>query len=134
MRAIAVAACGLSLASCSAISPHMPGSSGFETAPTTATVAIESYPPGAEATASFGGTCRTPCALTVPISPNAFTVTYALAGFSPQTIPVRIIPAERTAWIDMTPPKIEPDPVLAELKPAPPPPPEPPPTKKRPRS
>jgi hypothetical protein len=96
----------------------------------TATVTIESNPPGAEARASSGGLCRTPCALSVPAN-EGFTVTYVLDGYLPQTVSVRSIPVEKSALIDMTPPRLEPNPVLAELQPAPPPPPEPPPVKRR---
>jgi hypothetical protein len=51
-------------------------------------------------------------------------VTYTLDGYLPQTVSVRPIPVEKSALIDMTPATLEPNPVLAELKPAPPPAPE----------
>jgi hypothetical protein len=66
----------------------------------------------------------------VPVT-DQFTVTYTLDGYLPQTVAVRPIPAEKTALIDTTPPLLAPNPVLAELQPAPPPPPEPPPPKKK---
>jgi hypothetical protein len=50
----------------------------------------------------------------------------------PQTFSVRPVPLEKSALIDETPARLEPNPVLAELRPAPPPPPEPP-LVKRPR-
>jgi hypothetical protein len=96
----------------------------------TSTVMIHSNPPGAEAHASNAGTCRTPCALLVPIN-EAFTVTYSLDGYLPETISVRSIQAEKSALLDLTPPRLEPNPVWAELKPVPPP--EPPPVRRRPR-
>jgi hypothetical protein len=132
-RAIAAALCGLALASCSANS-NMPnfGMPNIDLLdpPSTATLTIESKPPGAEARASSGGRCRTPCALSVPAN-EGFTVTYMLDGYLPQTVSVRSIPAPKSALIDMTPPRLEPNPVSAELQPAPPPPPEPPPVKRR---
>ena len=57
---------------------------------------------------------------------ETFTVTYTLDGYLPQTVSVRPVPVKKTALIDTTPARLEPNPVLAELKPAPPPPPEPP--------
>jgi hypothetical protein len=45
--------------------------------PTTATLTIQSNPPGAEARPSSGGLCRTPCELPVPLN-DGFTVTYTL--------------------------------------------------------
>jgi hypothetical protein len=54
---------------------------------------------------------------------------YTLDGYLPQTVAVRSIPAEKSALVDMTPARLDPNPVLAELQPAPPP--EPPPVKRR---
>ena len=127
-RSIVGLACGLALAGCSSNLP------GFERFVPSAdpTVMIDSNPPGAEARSSYGGVCRTPCEMAVPVA-NNFTVTYALEGYLPQTVAVRATPAEKTAIIDQTPPRIEPNPVSAELQPAPPPEPPPPPVKKRPR-
>jgi hypothetical protein len=130
MRCASVAVVfGLSLASCSSVSSNMP-SFDLLPPPTDATLTIDSIPPGASASTSNGGNCRTPCGLSVPVI-EAFTVTYTLDGYLPQTVSVRPIPVEKSALIDMTPPRLEPNPVLAELKPAPPPPPEPPPVKRR---
>jgi PEGA domain len=94
--------------------------------PSTATLTIQSNPPGAEARPSGGGLCRTPCELPVPLN-EGFTVTYTLDGYLPQTVSVRSIGAQKRALIDMTPARLEPNPVLAELQPAPPSLPEPPP-------
>jgi hypothetical protein len=133
-RAITAAICGPALACCS-VNSNLPNlnvpSIDLLDPHATATVTIESNPPGAEARASSGGLCRTPCALSVPAN-EGFTVTYVLDGYLPQTVSVRSIPAEKSALIDMTPPRLEPNPVLAELQPAPPPPPpDPPPVKRR---
>jgi hypothetical protein len=128
-RAIAAVLCSLALASCSSVASNLPGINLIAPAPEL-TVTIDSTPPGAEARTSYGGLCRTPCELSVPVT-DAFTVSYTLDGYLPQTLSVRPVPVERSALIDMTPPRFEPNPVLAELKLAPPPPPEPPPVKKR---
>jgi hypothetical protein len=128
-----VAAVGaFAIAGCSGVSSNMPNL-GVPTIdlfdpPSMDTLAIESNPPGAEARASSGGVCRTPCALSVPLN-EAFTVTYTLDGYVPQTVSVRSIRPSKSALIDMTPARLEPNPVLAELQPAPPP--EPPPAKRR---
>jgi hypothetical protein len=125
-RTKAVALGALALASCSEVSSNMPNlgmpSLDLFDPPSTATVAVESRPPGAEARASTGGVCRTPCALSVPAN-EGFTVTYTLDGYVSQTVAVRSIAPEKSALIDMTPARLEPNPVLAELQPAPPEPP-----------
>ena len=106
--------------------------------PTTAVLNIESKPPGAEARTSLGGTCRTPCAMGVSVA-NEFTVSYTLDGYVPQTVLVR--PALREASrrqdpqdvFDLkengglyttggAPPRLDPNPVFVELRPAVPPP------------
>ena len=71
------------------------------------TLTINSTPPGAEARTSTGGVCRTPCSLQVP-STGDLTVTYSLDGFTPQTVSVKAIPAEKTALIDMSAGHLEP--------------------------
>jgi hypothetical protein len=97
---------------------------------TDAILTLDSNPPGALASTSNGGACETPCALSTPVT-DAFTVTYTLDGYLPQTVSVRPIPAEKSALIDATPPTLAPNPVMAQLQPAPPPPPPPPVVKKR---
>jgi hypothetical protein len=101
-------ASGLALAGCS---PEWPSSASFDlfTPPSSVIVTVESNPPGAEARTSTGAVCLTPCAMTVPII-DEFTVTYTLDGYLPQTIPVRETPAQKTALIDRTPPRLEPNP------------------------
>jgi len=121
-RVIAAAAWTLALAGCSGVSSNIPDLSlpTFDVLgpPTTATVTIHSNPTGAEARTSSGGVCRTPCALSIPFN-QGFTVTYSLDGYLPQTISVRSIPPEKSAFFDRTPPRLEPNPVWAELQPAP---------------
>jgi len=130
-RGIAAAVCGVALEGCSAVSSNLPNLNvpniDLFDPPSTATLTIQSNPPGAEARPSSGGLCRTPCELPVPLK-EGFTVTYTLDGYLPQTVSVRSIRAEKSALIDMTPARLEPNPVLAELQPAPP---EPPPVKRR---
>ena len=95
---------------------------------------LESEPAGAEATTSTGQTCRTPCSLAIKRGPD-FTVTFALEGYQPQTVPVAQVytsdPRHPTApaYADLDP-KV----ARALLVAIPPPPPEPPPpVKKKPR-
>jgi hypothetical protein len=130
-RAIIPAAFGVLLASCGPISSNLPIPSFDPFSETTdGILMIDSNPRDAVARPSTGGVCRTPCELSVPLA-NAFTVTYELEGYLPRTVTVRPVPVPRTALIDVTPPRLEPNPVMAELKPAPPPPPEPPPAPNR---
>ena len=130
VRVVATVAGGLALASCSSVSTNIPWVERLVPS-SELTLTVDSSPPGAEARASYGGVCHTPCELPVPVT-DQFTVTYTLDGYLPQTVAVRPIPPEKTALIDTTPPLLAPNPVLAELQPAPPPPPpEPPPPKKK---
>jgi PEGA domain len=84
-RVIAVTACGLTLAACSAA---MPSLDFLKSAPQSETLAIESEPAGAEAKTSLGQSCRTPCQLAVQPG-SEFSVTLALSGYHPQTVAVR---------------------------------------------
>ena len=92
-RAIGVVAGGFGLAACSFAMPSM---DFFSSKPTTASLSIESAPPGADARLSTGGTCRTPCAVTVPLA-SEFSVTVALNGYTPETRTVRPVSAEASA-------------------------------------
>ena len=99
----------------------MPSLSGGTSVPLT----IESDPPGADAKTSVGPTCRTPCMLSVPAD-REFTVSYALDGYAPQIVTVTPRMPERT---QLEPdvggaaalPELSPNPVFAQLDPAPPP-------------
>src|SRR5258708_30621188 len=84
-RIIAAVGCGFALAACSM---SMPSFDFFKSTPSTEVLRIESEPPGADARTSQGQTCRTPCELTVPTD-NELAVTVQMAGFQPQTLPVR---------------------------------------------
>ncbi|HXZ46226.1 MAG TPA: hypothetical protein VEH02_05820 [Pseudolabrys sp.] len=72
---------------------------------------MESEPPGAEAKASNGQTCRTPCSLALPID-APMTITFTLAGYQPESERLEVIqtPGE--------PPRLRPNPVVVELTPA----------------
>jgi hypothetical protein len=106
-RATPVAACALALTSCSSL----PSRDQF-TQPNAPTLTLNSAPPGAEARLSTGGNCRTPCMLPVSAADD-FTVTYALDGYVSQTIPVRLIPAVKSALIDLTPSSLDPNQCLS---------------------
>lgn len=125
-RAIAVMAGGLSVAACSFAMPSM---DFFSSKPTTASLSIESAPPGADARLSTGGTCRTPCSVTVPLA-SEFSVTVALNGYTPETRTVRPVSAEASAGSTGATALLDPNPLFVELKPTAPPKP-PPPKKKR---
>src|SRR6478609_2654689 len=93
-RVIAIAVAGASLAGCSSFS----GLDYFKSTPPPIQVQLESTPPGAEASTTAGPGCKTPCAITVKIlrTPGDF-----------------LTPATTT---------VDPNPVVAELRPAAPPP------------
>jgi hypothetical protein len=115
-RVIAIAVTGASLAGCSSFSLD-----SFKPAPPLVKVALDSVPPGADATTSLGPACKTPCSIDVPAPDAGFSVTFALPKFQPVTVPVQVI---RNPGDFASPPTtiIEPSPVFAELKPAAPPP------------
>ncbi len=87
------------------------------------TVTVESDPPGADAKASSGGGCRTPCALAVQASGN-FTVDVSLNGYIAQSVPVTLIPPEDPRFASEGAPqgpRVDPNPIFVELEKAPPP-------------
>jgi hypothetical protein len=85
----------------------------FKPAPMLDTVRFESEPPGAEAKTSNGQSCRTPCALALPVG-APLTVTFSLNGYQPSS--ERIEPITTLG----SPTALQPNPVTAELTPAPP--------------
>lgn len=113
-RVVAIVAGSLALAACSSTS-ELVNLDVLKPGPVMDTVRFESEPPGAEAKVSNGQTCKTPCALALPTD-QPLTVTYTLAGYQPETDQLEAItsPGE--------PPRLRPNPVMAELTPAPPPP------------
>src|SRR3954464_1580778 len=115
-RIIAIAVTGASLAGCSSLSFD-----SFKSAPPMVKVALESVPPGADATTSLGPACKTPCSIDVPAPDAGFSVTFASPRFQPVTVPVQVI---RNPGDFASPPTTitDPSPVSADLQPAGPPP------------
>jgi len=109
-RVFAIAGAAFLLAACSSSSDWM-NLDGLKPGPSLDTVSLESEPPGAEAKASNGQTCRTPCALALPVD-AASSVTFTLNGYQPET--------ERLEVIQITgePTRLRPNPVVVELSPA----------------
>jgi hypothetical protein len=109
-RAVAIIGGAFALAACSS-SSDWASLDAFKSGPSLDTVSLESEPPGAEAKASNGQTCRTPCALALPVD-AASSVTFTLNGYQPET--------ERLEAITSTgePPRLRPNPVVVELSPA----------------
>jgi len=121
-RVLAIFGGALALAACSS-TPDWMNLDGLKPGPSLDTVSFESEPPGAEAKASNGQTCRTPCSLALPVD-AASSVTFSLTGYQPET--------ERLEAIAMTgePPRLRPNPVVVELSPGGPPAAKKPPAKK----
>jgi hypothetical protein len=93
----------------------------FRAAPPTVQVELDSVPPGADAVTSVGPSCKTPCSVAVAAPDAGFSVTYSLNKFQPLTVPVQVVHVPG----DMSTPastSVDPNPVVAELKPAGPPP------------
>ena len=111
-RVIGVAGVALALGACSS-TPEWMSLDGLKPAPMVDTVRFESEPPGAEAKTSNGQTCRTPCALALPVD-APLTVTFSLNGYQPES--ETIDPVAQTG----NPPQMRPNPVMVELTPAPP--------------
>jgi len=103
-RFLLVIGCAAVLAACSS-------DAGFKSGPVLDTVSLESEPPGADAKASNGQTCRTPCSLALPVDASS-SITFTLNGYQPET--------ERLEAITSTgePPRLRPNPVVVELSPA----------------
>lgn len=110
MRIIAIIAAGLSLASCSS----MPSMDLFKSTPPEIELQLDSMPQGADAVTSVGPGCKTPCTVKVTAADD-LSVTYTLAKHEPETVPVQVI--RQTG----APPILDPNPVVAELRPAVPP-------------
>jgi len=104
-KVLAVLACGLSVAACSASAPDFLKSSPQKTA-----LRFESVPTGAEVKVS-GQSCRTPCELTLEVA--GLSATFAHKGYQPQTISVR---PEKLDGL-FAPPRFAPNPVHADLQP-----------------
>jgi PEGA domain len=119
-----VVATGLGLAACSF---SMPSMDFFSSKPTTASLSIESNPPGADAKLSTGATCKTPCSLTVSLA-SEFTVAVSLTGFGTETRTVKPVAPEGSNT-GAAASLLDPNPLFVELKR--PVPPRAPPTKRK---
>jgi hypothetical protein len=118
--AVAAAAAGLGLASCSSMStPSMPGFDSLKPKPTTTLLLIESNPAGAVAKTSLGPSCNTPCTLKIG-SGSDFTVTFTLDGYVPQTLTVHST-MSRGDWSTGPSPVLEPGSLFPTLERAKPP-------------
>lgn len=119
-RVIALAACGLTLAACTSSSDYAswPIVEFWRPAPATAQLRIESLPPGADARTSQGQACRTPCEVTVKAEGAELTVSYALNGYDPQTVPVRVhnTAGQFVLGGDPGSVRLDPNPAYAELQ------------------
>ena len=113
-RVIAIVIGGLALAACSSTT-EWANLDFLKPAPALDTVRFESEPPGAEAKTSNGQTCRTPCALALPTNAT-IAVTFTLNGYQPES--ENIEPVSNSNGY----PELRPNPLQAELTPAPPPP------------
>jgi hypothetical protein len=113
-RVFVIAIAGASLGGCSSFSMDY-----FKSTPPTVQVQLDSIPSGADAKTSAGPGCKTPCSVAVPAAD--FTVTYTMNKFLPATVPVQVIntPGDFSTPASTT---IDPNPVVAELRPAGPPP------------
>ena len=81
-RVLAIFGGALALAACSS-TPDWMSLDGLKPGPSLDTVSFESEPPGAEAKASNGQSCRTPCSLALPVD-AASSVTFTLNGYLPE--------------------------------------------------
>jgi hypothetical protein len=111
-RVFMIVSGGLALAACSS-TPDWMSLDALKPAPIMDTVRFESEPPGAEAKTSNGQSCRTPCALALPVN-SPLTVTFSLNGYLPESESLEPISASGS------PTQLRPNPVAVELTPAPP--------------
>ena len=114
----AIAAFGTIVSACSGV-PNL-NLAAFNAGAPTEQVSIESSPPGADARTAAGASCRTPCTLGVPMNDGSITV--ALDGYTPQTVPVQLEkPTDTRPDAFTSQSHLAPNPVVVELQPTPPP-------------
>ena len=94
-RVLAIVAGGVTLAACTSTPSWMNSMpswnmDAWKPAPIMETVRFESEPAGAEAKTTTGQTCRTPCALAVPVG-NGVSVTFTLNGYTPETEKIELV-------------------------------------------
>lgn len=106
-KIVAIIGGALALSACSS-TPEWMNMDAMKPAPMMDTVRFESDPPGAEAKTSAGQSCRTPCALALPVNAPV-TVTFALNGYQSETENLEPITATDS------PPQLRPNPVVVEL-------------------
>ena len=112
-RVIVIVASGLALAGCASGGGTPDWFPRFEPAPVS--IQFESQPAGAEAKTSTGQSCQTPCSIAMPPD-KEFSVTFSLAGYQQQTVPVQIGKPEGDAFAEAS---LQPNPVAIELAVAP---------------
>jgi len=112
-RVIVIVASGLALAGCTS-SGGMSSDWFPKFEPKPVDVQFTSQPAGAEAKTSAGQSCQTPCSLAVPPDKD-FSVTFALAGFQPQTVPVQVTKPDGETTLEAS---LQPNPVEVQLAPA----------------
>jgi hypothetical protein len=113
-RALAVVTCSLGLASCGSVA--MLDFDAFKPKPKGAVLIVESSPPGAEARASLGKTCHTPCSMLIGVADD-FTVSFALDGYVPQTLTVHATMSESVLMLTVPSPALDPAYLFAKLEP-----------------
>jgi hypothetical protein len=112
-RVLFVLGGGLLLAACSSSSDWM-SLDALKPAPITESIQFETEPAGAVATLSTGQNCKTPCSISVPTD-KPVSVTFTLAGYQPASEQIESVLVDGST-------KLQPNPVSAEMTPAPPPP------------
>jgi len=110
-RFIILAVAAAALAGCSAI-PGLPGS---ETKTQTQNIALESTPSGAEVSFAGGTSCHTPCALAAPGTNGTYYARFALNGYQPASIPVKVTTGKES-WYSGEVSSIDPPRVTAKLE------------------
>lgn len=107
-RFIILAALAAALAGCSAL----PGS---ETKTQTQNIELESTPSGAEVSFAGGTSCHTPCALAAPGTNGTYYARFALNGYKPASIPVKVTTGKEN-WYSGEVTSIDPPRVTAKLE------------------
>ena len=107
MRRVGLVLCGIALSACSAI-PRLSGPPDPVNR-----FSLQSNPPGAEARITSGATCRTPC--TLPVKVSDYNVTFALAGYAPRFVPIRVS-IKREHWYSPAVTHVDPNPVVVQLE------------------
>ena len=78
-------------------------------------VSLESMPPGANASLSSGGSCRTPCSLPAPDKTGDYNVTYGFAGYAAHAVPVHVT-VDKPNWYSSETTTISPNHITATLQ------------------